>query len=214
MNGVNFASAGTGALVETHQGKVIDLKTQLRYFKEVEKLPRQKLSDEVAKTLLSSALYLFSIGSNDYFVPFITNPTALQSYNRNEYIRMVIGNLTSALKRTRTRSSGCMDEVTVLAKLHNRELSKVLKKLERQLNGFKYSNFDFYTSHSERINHPTEYGSKCGLNKFELCDNASEYLFFDGIHPADEVLNQFEKLLWSGNPDVAGPYNLKTLFEE
>jgi hypothetical protein len=57
-------------------------------------------------------------------------------------------------------------------------------------------------------------GSKCGLNKFELCDNASEYLFFDGIHPADEVLNQFEKLLWSGNPDVAGPYNLKTLFEE
>jgi hypothetical protein len=42
-----------------------------------------------------------------------------------------------ALKRTRTRSSGCMDEVTVLAKLHiNRELSKVLKKLERQLNGF------------------------------------------------------------------------------
>jgi hypothetical protein len=25
MNGVNFASAGTGALVETHQGKVRDL---------------------------------------------------------------------------------------------------------------------------------------------------------------------------------------------
>ncbi|XP_061947419.1 GDSL esterase/lipase 3-like [Populus nigra] len=152
MNGVNFASAGTGALAETHQGKVIDLKTQLRYFKELEKLPRQKLSDEVAKTLLSSALYLFSIGSNDYFVPFIPNPTVLQSYNRNEYIRMVIGNLTS--------------------------------------------------------------GIQCGLNKFELCDNASEYLFFDGIHPADEVHNQFAKLLWSGNPDVGGPYNLKTLFEE
>ncbi|KAH8483167.1 hypothetical protein H0E87_027800 [Populus deltoides] len=168
MNGVNFASAGTGALVETHQGKVIDLKTQLRYFKEVEKLPRQKLSDEVAKTLLSSALYLFSIGSNDYFVPFITNPTALQSYNRNEYIRMVIGNLTSDF-----------NEIKVAC----------------------------YGAGPYR-------GSKCGLNKFELCDNASEYLFFDGIHPADEVLNQFEKLLWSGNPDVAGPYNLKTLFEE
>jgi len=25
MNGVNFASAGTGALVETHQGKAHDL---------------------------------------------------------------------------------------------------------------------------------------------------------------------------------------------
>ncbi|KAL9344013.1 hypothetical protein Peur_064444 [Populus x canadensis] len=179
----------TSRVVQQGVQSVIDLKTPLSYFKEVEKLPRQKLSDEVAKTLLSSALYLFSIGSNDYFVPFITNPTALQSYNRNEYIRMVFGNLTS-------------------------ENSKVLKKLERQLNGFKYSNFDFYTSHSERINHPTEYGSKCGLNKFELHDNASEYLFFDGIHPADEVHNQFAKLLWSGNPDVAGLYNLKTLFEE
>ncbi|KAG6742112.1 hypothetical protein POTOM_055398 [Populus tomentosa] len=57
-------------------------------------------------------------------------------------------------------------------------------------------------------------GSKCGLNKFELCDNASEYLFFDGIHPADEVHNQFAKLLRSGNPDVGGPFNLKTRFEE
>jgi hypothetical protein len=78
--------------------KVIDLKTQLRYFKEVKKLQRQKLSDEVAKTLLSSAHYLFSIGSNDYFEPFITNPTALQSYNGNQYIRMVIGNLTSGIQ--------------------------------------------------------------------------------------------------------------------
>ncbi|KAL3568439.1 hypothetical protein D5086_031090, partial [Populus alba] len=71
---------------------VIDLKTQLRYFKEVQKLPRQKLSDEEAKTLLSSALYLFIVGSNDYFVPSTTNPTMLQSYNRNEF------NLTSGIQ--------------------------------------------------------------------------------------------------------------------
>ena len=64
----------------------------------MEKLPRQKLSDEVAKTLVSSALYLFIVGSNYYFVPFTTNPTVLQSYNRNEYIRMAIGNLTSGIQ--------------------------------------------------------------------------------------------------------------------
>jgi hypothetical protein len=78
--------------------KVIDLKTPLSYFKELEKLPRQKLSDEVAKTLFSFALYLFIVGSNDYFVPSTTNPTVLQSYNRNEYIRMVRGNLTSGIQ--------------------------------------------------------------------------------------------------------------------
>jgi hypothetical protein len=73
-----------------------------------------------------------------------------------------------ALKQTRTRSSGCMDEVTVLTKLHHRELSKVLKKLERQLNGFKYSNFDFHTLHSERINHPSEYGMFISTRQFKI----------------------------------------------
>ena len=48
------------------------------------------------------------------------------------------------------------------------ENSKVLKKLERQLNGFKYSNFDFYTSHSERINHPTEYGMFLSTCQFRI----------------------------------------------
>ena len=53
---------------------------------------------------------------------------------------------------------GCVDELTVLAKLHNRELAKVLKELTGQLKGFKYLNFDFYTSLSERINNPSKYG--------------------------------------------------------
>ncbi|XP_023548220.1 GDSL esterase/lipase 5-like isoform X2 [Cucurbita pepo subsp. pepo] len=41
--GVNFASGGGGVLVETHRGFVIDLGTQLRYFKKVERSIRKKL---------------------------------------------------------------------------------------------------------------------------------------------------------------------------
>ena len=52
----------------------------------------------------------------------------------------------------------CMVELSALAKLHNKALSKVLPKLERQLNGFKYAIADFYTSLSERIDNPSKYG--------------------------------------------------------
>ncbi|KAJ0007786.1 hypothetical protein Pint_29357 [Pistacia integerrima] len=106
--GVNFASGGAGALAETHPGYVIDLNTQLSYFKLVEKEFKQKLGDAGAKTLLSKAVYLFiSIGTNDYFVPLRTNSSVLQSdYSRKQYIGMVIGNLTTEIYKIRGRKFG------------------------------------------------------------------------------------------------------------
>ena len=37
--------------------------------------------------------------------------------------------------------------------------------------------------------------------------------FFDSGHPTEEANQQFAKLVWSGTPNVVGPYNLKALFE-
>ena len=59
--------------------------------------------------------------------------------------------------------SACMEELTILAKLHNRALSKVLLKLESQLKGFKYSVADFYSFFIERISSPSEYGMSLSL---------------------------------------------------
>ncbi|PRQ51706.1 putative SGNH hydrolase-type esterase domain-containing protein [Rosa chinensis] len=69
--GINFASSAAGALADTHPGFVIDLTTQLSFFKKVEKHLRHKLGDDDAHTLLSEAVYLISIGGNDYFAPFV-----------------------------------------------------------------------------------------------------------------------------------------------
>lgn len=259
INGVNFASGGAGALFETNQRRVIDLKTQLRNFKNMEKqLIREKHGVAEVKTLLSKAVYIFSIGSNDYFVPFATNSTVLQSYSQEEYVKMVIGNITAviqeiykiggrkfglskltalgcdpalrALKLATTGGSGCMDEATMLAKLHNIALPEVLKELESHLKGFTYSIFDFYTTADERLNNPSKYGFKevkmaccgsgpyrgsftCGLKGYQLCDNVSEYLYFDAVHPTEKANYQFAKLMWKGSTQVVKPYNLKTLFE-
>ncbi|XVF67194.1 hypothetical protein PTKIN_Ptkin10aG0100700 [Pterospermum kingtungense] len=188
VDGVNFASAGAGALVEIHQGFVIDLHTQVSYFKNIEKLLSQELGDAEAKKLLGRALYIISIGSNDYLTPIVQNSSVLQSYSEEEYVAMVIGNLTVSIKEIHKKggrkfgflslgpigcipglkllvsgsTSSCLDKATRLAHLHNKALSVALQKLENQLEGFKFANHDFYTSLIERMNNPSKYGFKVG----------------------------------------------------
>ncbi|KAK6282283.1 PREDICTED: GDSL esterase/lipase 5 [Theobroma cacao] len=252
IHGVNFASGGAGALVETNQGFVIDLKTQVSYFKKAEKSLRQELGVADAKKLLSRAVYLISIGANDYLT---RNSTASDV----EYVAMVIGNLTIALKeiykiggrkfgfpnmaplgclpfiKARVGSNGsCLDEVNKLAQLHDQELPKVLHELEKQLPGFKYSNYNFYKTVGERLSNPSKYGfkdattaccgsglfrgiyscgGKRGIKEYELCEHPSEKLFFDSYHPSEKAYQQFAREMWSGGSDVIWPYNIKALFE-
>ena len=49
-------------------------------------------------------------------------------------------------------------EVSELARLHNNFLPKRLQELEKQLEGFKYSVFDFNNALTEVMNYPSEYG--------------------------------------------------------
>ncbi|XVF74240.1 hypothetical protein PTKIN_Ptkin13bG0094400 [Pterospermum kingtungense] len=184
--GVNFASAGAGALSETYRGSVIDLKTQLGYFAKVEKLLRQKLGDAEAKSLFSQAVYLISIGSNDYTSLFTSNSSILQPFSKEKYVEVVIGNITDTiieiykkggrkfgflnlddlgcepvLKRLVPGNTGaCYQEPTELAKLHNAALSKALQELEIKLVGFKYAKHDFNKASYERSTNPEKYGFK------------------------------------------------------
>lgn len=56
------------------------------------------------------------------------------------------------------KNGNCIQQLTTLAKIHNSALAKMLKQLEQQLLGFKYSLFDFFKVASERINNPSKYG--------------------------------------------------------
>ncbi|KAK7259076.1 hypothetical protein RIF29_24672 [Crotalaria pallida] len=193
-NGVNFASGGAGALVETFQGSVIPLETQARNFKKV----AARLDIDGAKKLLSSAVYMFSIGTNDYLSPFLTDSDVLNSSSHSEYVAMVVGNLTSIIKQIYNRGArkfvfmnlpplgclpgtrilpsegngSCIQELSFLASLHNQALYGVLLQLEKQLKDFKFSLYDFNTDVTEMMNHPLKYGLKegksacCGWGRF------------------------------------------------
>lgn len=256
--GANFASAGSGALVETSQGLVIDLHSQLSYFETVRESLRKKLGDEEAKTLISTAVYLFSVGGNDYGYLFGTNSSLLRTSSHREFVGTVLGNITSVIKeiykkggrnfgflsldplgclpfsRAFGQKGRCFEDITPYVKLHNKALPKLLQKLETKLKGFRYSLSDYNEFLSERINHPSKYGfeqgkvaccgsgpyrgtfscgGERGIKEYYLCPNASEYVFFDSVHPTERVNQQFAKLFWSGTPNSTAPYNLKALFE-
>nr|ACU24600.1 unknown [Glycine max] len=186
--GVNFASGGAGALVETFQGSVIPFKTQARNYEKVGALLRHKLGSSEAKLLLSSAVYMFSIGSNDYLSPFLTHSDVLNSYSHSEYVGMVVANMTSIIKEIYKRGARkfvfmtlpplgclpgtriiqlqgngkCLQELSALASSHNGVLKVVLLQLDKQLKGFKFALYDFSADLTQMINHPLKYGLKEG----------------------------------------------------
>ncbi|XP_039158498.1 GDSL lipase-like [Eucalyptus grandis] len=163
MGGANFAGGGAGALVDTFQGLVSNLHMQLKQMEELEKILRKELGNEKAKTIISEGVYFICIGSNDYVARVADNPTPFQSISMEDYVGMGIyevGGRKFAVMgvgqigcvpgmRSSTRNGSCSDEVNKLAKLHNTALTAILPKLESQLQGFKYSYFDFYTALSE-----------------------------------------------------------------
>ncbi|KAL9247241.1 hypothetical protein vseg_020693 [Gypsophila vaccaria] len=184
-HGVNFASAGGGALVETFQGSVIDLHMQVRNYKEVEKWYKHKYGEVKARKRLTSGVYLFSIGTNDYTSLYLTNSTLSTTYSKHAYVSLVIGNITSvineiykmggrkfgflnippigcipALKLIGDVNGECLKDALTFAKLHNEAIFHALQLLAKKLPGFKYSLYDFYTSVLQRMKHPSKYGYK------------------------------------------------------
>ncbi|KAK1358555.1 GDSL esterase/lipase 1-like [Heracleum sosnowskyi] len=260
--GANFASGGAGALDETFPGLVVNLNTQLNQFKNVANQLKQQLGDEEASDLLSQSVYMISIGGNDYLSA--TRGDSQQSYTQEQYRSMIIGNLTSVIKAiyktggrkfsfitlpplgcwpsikaqnaaNKTYSGDfCNKDLAALVQEHSKEVSEKLQKLEKALEGFKYSVFDLQTTFNDRMMNPSKYGFKngdsaccgsgpyrgvysCGgmrgIRDYELCENASEYLFFDSNHPSEVAYQQLAKLMWEGNSSITGPYNLKSFFQ-
>ncbi|CAJ1949509.1 unnamed protein product [Sphenostylis stenocarpa] len=184
--GVNFASGGAGALRETSQGFVVDLKTQASYLKNVKNSFVQRLGQKTAEEIMSKSVYFFSIGSNDYgsLLHPNSNPVILP-VDHQPFVDTVIGNLTDVLREIYNlggrkfgfvnvgpigclpairvlvnNGSTCLEEFSAIGRLHNIALSKRLQELEKQLKGFKYSINDFYGALSEVLNYPTKYGFK------------------------------------------------------
>lgn len=67
---------------------------------------------------------------------------------------------------TKAFSEYCGHEPSVIAKMYYIALPKLLKKIQRQLPGFKYALYDYYTTLAERTLNSTKFGNLPIPSKF------------------------------------------------
>ncbi|CAL5405480.1 unnamed protein product [Camellia sinensis] len=159
-SGVCFASAGTGYDNATSDVlSVIPLWKELEYYKEYQKQLQYFLGDEEASNVLSEALYLISIGTNDFLENYYIVPGRSSDYTVEEYQNFLAGiardfvtglyqlgarkiSLTGLppmgclpLERTTNLifGSDCIEEYNNVAQDFNEKLKGLVEKLNKEL---------------------------------------------------------------------------------
>ncbi|KAF9674535.1 hypothetical protein SADUNF_Sadunf10G0137200 [Salix dunnii] len=105
-----------------------------------------------------------------------------------------------AIARRNSSELRCLDDQNSYAQSFNRKLVKMLPQIQQMLSGSKIVYLDMYKTLIEMIDQPQKYGfvetkrGCCGTGVIELgflcnrltktCEEASEYLFWDAIHPS------------------------------
>ncbi|CAG7896467.1 unnamed protein product [Brassica rapa] len=197
----------------------------------------------------SEAVYLFYIGSDDYLKFAKNNPnpsddqkqafvdrviTAIEAELKVIYgtggRKFALQNLAPlgclpAVKQANGNVQECVKLPSEMAELHNKKLLQLLVELSRQLSGFQYSFYDFFSSIKHRVIKSKTYtfetgmaaccgtgsvnGTSCSTNN--VCSKPEDYLFFDGKHLTQEGNLQVGHLMWGADPVVVGPNNLREL---
>ncbi|CAL5090568.1 unnamed protein product [Urochloa decumbens] len=182
--GVSFASGGTGLDDLTAKiTSVIPLSQQLEYFKEYKERLRLAKGESVANEIITEALYVFSIGTNDFIVNYFVFPLRPAQYTVTEYITYLIGLANVAVRNaydlgarkmefTGLAPFGCLpssrslnydepgkcNEYNQLAMRFNSELQEAVRKLNRDLAGAQVVYADTYSLGSAIFANPSDYG--------------------------------------------------------
>nr|GMC84538.1 GDSL esterase/lipase 1-like [Ipomoea batatas] len=230
IDGVNFASAGAGSLDGTNAGLVISLKAQLGYFKKVSQQLKKEVGNEGSKQLLSNAVYMFNIGSNDYS-NYVLNSTLLNAYTQNQYVDMVVGNMSTVFQEI--YEEGGRKFVIVSVGAIGCVPAARAANFRQTVRRFKYSYFDYFQSSIDAISNPSTYGftevkaaccgsgpfrgdpscgRKRGMTFYELCPDVQNFLYFDFVHPTEKSNHLSATLMWDTSPYVT-PNNVKSFFQ-
>lgn len=78
-----------------------------------------------------------------------------------KFVFQTLGNLDCtpfARAFEETKPGACFDKMAPYIELHNKEISELLKKLQIELKGFKYSLVDVYSLFEEIRDQPSKFG--------------------------------------------------------
>ncbi|XP_022727893.1 GDSL esterase/lipase At2g04570-like [Durio zibethinus] len=184
--GVTFASAGTGYDNATSDVlSVIPLWKELEYYKDYQTKLRANLGDRKANDIIREALYIISIGTNDFVENYYAIPGRSSEYTIREYENFLVGiagNFTKELydlgarkislggvppmgcmplERTRNLLGGndqCLDSLNNVAAEFNVKLNDLVIKQNKEFHGMDMVFSDPYGILLEIIRKPAVYG--------------------------------------------------------
>uniref|UniRef100_A0A0A9E1V2 GDSL esterase/lipase n=1 Tax=Arundo donax TaxID=35708 RepID=A0A0A9E1V2_ARUDO len=183
--GVCFASAGTG-LDNATAGvlSVIPLWKEVEYFKEYQRRLRRHVGRATARRIVTDALYIVSIGTNDFlenYFLFVTGRFAqftvaefedflvaqaerfLAEIHRLGARRVTFAGLSPIgclpLERTlNTLRGGCIEEYNQVAREYNVKVLDMLRRLRTSRPGLKVAYINVYQNMLDLINKPSTLG--------------------------------------------------------
>ncbi|KAL6202410.1 hypothetical protein ACLB2K_026118 [Fragaria x ananassa] len=183
--GVCFASAGTGYDNATSDVlSVIPLWKELEYYKQYQQELRTYLGDDEANEVLGEALYLTSIGTNDFLENYFVFSERSKEYSIEEYQNFLasiaqnfitelyllgarkisLGGLPPMgclpLERTKNllSGSGCIETYNDVARSFNNKLQEVVDNFNEQLVGIQLVLSNPYYILSAIIQNPQSFG--------------------------------------------------------
>uniref|UniRef100_A0A7N0TAK2 GDSL esterase/lipase n=1 Tax=Kalanchoe fedtschenkoi TaxID=63787 RepID=A0A7N0TAK2_KALFE len=183
--GVCFASAGTGFdNVTSDVLKVIPLWKELEYYKEYQTKLRDYLGDIKANQILNDALYVMSLGTNDFLENYYTLPTRRNQFTVGQFGDFLLGIAENfimqlydlgarkislaglppmgclPMERAENAMNGraCVDEYNLVAWDFNNKLSNVAAYLNGKLSGINVVISNPYDVFVQLIQSPSSYG--------------------------------------------------------
>ncbi|CAN1843341.1 GDSL esterase/lipase At2g42990 [Linum perenne] len=186
--GVCFASAGTGYDNATSNVlNVIPLWKELEYFADYQSKLRAYVGDQRGNKIISEALYLMSLGTNDFLENYYTFPMRRSQFNVKQYQDFLVSlskgfitelyslgarkiSLTGVppmgclpLERATNFEHGhdCVHEYNEVATEFNGKLDSMSRELEKELHGLRILfTKDVYGLLLDMIGNPKSYGKK------------------------------------------------------
>lgn len=185
--GVCFASAGTGYDNSTSRVlNVLPVWKEVEYYKDYQEKLIASVGEEKAKFIISEALYLISMGTNDFLENYYTLPNRKSEYSVDQYQVFLIGIAENFIKEIyglgarkmslaglppmgclpleRTTNffsgygKGCNDEYNTVALDFNQKLSGLVQKLNKELLGIRVVLSDPYDIFVQIITKPSSFG--------------------------------------------------------
>ncbi|KAL2466968.1 GDSL esterase/lipase [Abeliophyllum distichum] len=196
--GVCFASAGTGYDNATSMVlSVIPLWKELEYYKEYKGRLEGYLGNKKAKKILTEALYIISMGTNDFLENYYVFPYRSSEFSPKDYQKFLLGiarsfiteiyhlgarkiSLTGlppmgCLPLERSLHGGyCTARYNYVAKEFNKKLKALVDTLNRELSGIRLVFSNPYHVLYNIIRHPQSFGFEtaatgcCGTGRFEM----------------------------------------------